>query len=180
MTSLGNMYRMRVQAISVETAQIMGMMNSNITPDQTLTFLLNAASSGTSAAPSRTTPADYDGCGKPGKKTPARPGNFEITQGRQIRAPIDMEKFAAAAIASLDRLKYTIEQEGSGVILFGISSRSSWWVQIKLCYWEDEYWYEYVDSYNLDADPARNRIHRNYNDWIANVEKQLYSNYYRR
>jgi hypothetical protein len=184
MTSLGNMYRMRVQAISVETAQIMGMLNSNVAPDQTLTFLLNAASSVVSAAPSRNAPAvppaSHNSFGKPVKKIPARPGNFEVTQGRQIRAPIDIEKFAEAAKTSITQLKYAIEQEGSGFILFSNSNGRAWWVQIKLCYWDDEYWYEYVDSFNLDANPARNRIHRNYDNWIANLEKQLYTNYYRR
>lgn len=52
MTSLGNMYRMRVQVIAVETAQIAGMLNTNVSRDETLSALLGETGpAGTPAAP---------------------------------------------------------------------------------------------------------------------------------
>jgi TolB-like protein len=147
----GAVYRMRVQAIAVESAKIEGVAANNAGGEML--------------------------SDKPVKKTPARRGNFEITQGYKLRTPVDMRKFKTAAVNAMKALKYTIDEEGLGYITFTVGSPKSWWRRIKLCYWTDGYLYEYVNSYELGANPAKNKIHGNYDDWIANVEKQLAARY---
>jgi TolB-like protein len=175
---LGDILRLRIRAISVETAEILGVQTANVGVDRILAALTGknvSASSGLSASPA---PSNNPvSGGKPQRKTPARRGNFEVTQGRQIPAPIDIDKFSVAIKDCLTGRNWEIIQEGPGFV-FATYGRGNWWVQIKVCYWDDEYWYEYVDSENLNADPDRNRIHRNYNDWIKNLESDL-RKYYR-
>ncbi|MDR1839601.1 MAG: hypothetical protein LBQ93_08495 [Treponema sp.] len=120
---------------------------------------------------------------KPEKKTPERQGNFEIIQGRQIKAPIDKEKFIAAVKVSLAMLQankrydVAIQQEGTGFIFFRARNAPAW-VEIKLCYWDDEYWYEYWDSYKMNAVPLANKIHKSYRGTIiASLEKELKTAY---
>jgi len=120
---------------------------------------------------------------KPEKKTPEKQGNFEVIQGKQIKAPIDRKKFADAAKVSLAMLqanqKYytTIHEEGAGFIFFR-ARKTPAWVDIKLCYWDDEYWFEYWDSYKFVADPAKNVIHKTYRGVIIySLEKALRASY---
>jgi hypothetical protein len=161
-TGSGTTERLTLKALDVKTAQIVTMARE--------------ALSGTGGSTRRTTSTSP--AGKPVKKTPAYQGNFEIIQGKQIPAPIDMAKFAPSAKTAITVLRYTIDQENEGFIIFTIGHAPGWWAQIKLCYWDDEYWYEYVDSRNLKADPERNRIHGVYPQTIEQVERQLYTAYY--
>jgi hypothetical protein len=93
--------------------------------------------------------------------------------------PIDVQTFHTVAKASLEILKYPIDAEGSGFIMFTIRG-SRWWLQLRLCYWTDEYWYEYIGSDGLDASPALNRIHKNYPSFIERVDNTISKNYNRR
>jgi hypothetical protein len=182
LVSLGDLHRLRVQALAVETAQIAGMINLNVPSSDRVIMALSRerapgeSSSRATAQISTTLPAAYDTGMKPEKKIPARRGNFEIIPGNQIRQPIDTNKFYTAAKTSLENLRYTVDAEGTGFILFTISG-GDWWAQIKLCYWNDEYWFEYISSHNLDANPARDKIHKNYAEWIKRIERQLNTNY---
>ncbi|MDR1933927.1 MAG: caspase family protein [Spirochaetales bacterium] len=112
--------------------------------------------------------------GKPEKIRPRRPGNFEIIQGGKsgIRTPIDMTKFHRAALDMMRKMDHQVLEETPGVIVYRYS-KGSMWMQVKLCYWTDEYWYEYVNSGDMDADPANDRIHRLYRRWIENADKTL-------
>ncbi|MDR1128874.1 MAG: CsgG/HfaB family protein [Treponema sp.] len=182
---LGDILRLRIRAISVETAQILGIQTANVGVDRILAALTGRNTAATSFSPSNNPPPSstsntpsFSSGGKPQKKVPARSGNFEVTQGRQIPIPIDTNKFQISMIESLEQRKWTVDQEGTGYILCTLRG-GNWWVQLKICYWDDEYWYEYVNSNNLSADPARNRIHRNYDNWISNLESSLRRNYYR-
>lgn len=116
------------------------------------------------------------GFAKPAKITPASVGNFELTQGSSVMAPINTDRFRQAAVRALANRGYRIVEEIPGVITYKLQ-RSNYDLTMKLCYYTDEYWYQYVDSHNLDADPVRNRIHRNYYRWIRNLEKDILENY---
>ncbi|MDR1932080.1 MAG: hypothetical protein LBQ57_04555 [Spirochaetales bacterium] len=141
----------------------------------TLVFIVCACSTPPRIAPVDT--ATYrDANGKPIKKVPEMEGSFELIQGLAAFPPIDMEKFHKAAYAAFLKHGYRVEKDEEGSILVRLA-KSSWWLQLKLCYWTDEYWYEYVNSENLDADPAQDRIHRNYRRWIANLEKAILEYY---
>jgi TolB-like protein len=183
---LGDMFRMRARAIAVETAAIQGIWTANITTDTILAALLGIPAPAGNVPPdamaqirNQALAAGASLPTKPVKRIPVRAGNFELIQGtsRHIRAPIDMDRFRRAAIGAMNTLRYTIESDVPGSISFKHDNGDTWWVRIKLCYWNDEYWYEYIDSYDLKADPARNRIHRNYKEWIEDLDDELEDRY---
>ncbi len=114
----------------------------------------------------------------PVKKIPAKEGNFEIIQGRSVISPIDTKLMQESIIKAATNLGWIVEKNSDGETTLKLAKGKSWWVIIKVCYTADEYWYEYVDSYNLDANPAKNKIHRNYtNRWIPNLERNI-GNFY--
>ena len=89
-----------------------------------------------------------------------------------------MAKFAAAAKISLDLVnttrgtEVTIHSQGTGYIHFRVRPVPAW-VDVRLCYWQDEYWFEYVESYRFNAVPAANQIHKNYKGYLDRIEKEL-------
>lgn len=113
---------------------------------------------------------------KPIKRQPTVHGNFEVTEGYAIDTPIDTTRFANVARRVLRNRKYVILSDEPGVITYRLDG-SNWNLIMRLCYYSDEYWYEYVSSSNLDADPVRNRIHRNFPRWIQNLEHDLAKEY---
>ena len=113
---------------------------------------------------------------KPQKKVPAKEGNFEVIMGGMVDIPIDMERFEEAASWGARKHGWKVLGKEPGVIRLRLE-KNSYWVEMNICYWEDEYWYEYQDSWNLDANPAKNKIHNGYKRWIANIEKQIFRNY---
>ena len=119
---------------------------------------------------------------KPEKKTPSTQGNFEVIQGKEVRTPIDMDKFSFAIEVSMgvlrSRYEVTVHQEGTGFVFFR-ARRAPAWVDIKLCYWGDEYWYEYWDSYRMSADPIKNVIHKTYRGTIISTLEKALKNAYR-
>ncbi|MDR0503155.1 MAG: CsgG/HfaB family protein [Treponema sp.] len=177
---LGNYYRMRFRTIEVETAAIQVLTSINVRKDRTINTLMTppagAAPQAAAPAPAGSHNSIIDTGSKPVRKIPASRGNFEVIQGTRLRIPIDMDKFYKAAVESLNVLSYSIDATGTGFILFTIKG-GNWWCQIKLCYWTDEYWLEYINSHNLGADPARNKIHNNYLGWIERVQRQIGSRY---
>jgi len=193
-------YRMRFRTIEVETAAIQVLTSVNVRKDRIINSLMTTGGTSTAVVPTPVpavvpapvpvapapvvvtpTPIPTPGVSidtgtKPIRKIPARAGNFEITQGTRVRTPIDMNRFYHAAVTGLGALNYPVDMFGTGFIVFSVKG-NNWWCQFKLCYWYDEYWYEYINSYNLDANPARNKIHKNYPAWIERVERQLAANY---
>lgn len=113
---------------------------------------------------------------KPVKKTPTVPDNFEVIQGAAVSAPINMDRFAVAASNALAAHGYRIISSEPGIINYKLA-KSNYSLTMRLCYAPDEYWYEYVDSYNLDANPYKDKIHKNYYKWIQILEKELAKNY---
>ncbi|MDR2900093.1 MAG: hypothetical protein LBV20_01045 [Treponema sp.] len=117
--------------------------------------------------------------GKPIKRTPILEGNFEIIQGSQIQQPINMKAFEEATLQELAMLGYTVGEIEEGAITAKLL-RNDYWVQFKVCYWTDEFWFEYMGSENLEVTPDRNIIHRNYYRWIANLDKRIVGSYYQK
>lgn len=115
---------------------------------------------------------------EPVKKIPAKEGNFEIINGTGVIAPIDTKLMQQSIVKAATNLGWTVEKNEPGETTLKLAKGKSWWVIVKVCYTKNEYWYEYVDSYNLDAKPAKNKIHRNYtNKWIPNLERNI-ANFY--
>lgn len=117
-----------------------------------------------------------EGVTKPVKKVPAKEGNFEVIMGGMVDAPIDMERFDEAASWGARKHGWKVLGKEPGIIRLRLE-KNAWWVEMNICYWEDEYWYEYQDSWKLDANPAKDKIHRNYRRWIANIEKRIFEAY---
>jgi hypothetical protein len=115
---------------------------------------------------------------KPVKKIPERQRNFEVIKGKKLKTPIDMNRFAAAAKIALDLVNassgntVTVFSEGTGFIHFRIR-RTPAWVNIRLCFWEDEYWFEYIESYRFNAIPGANQIHKNYFTFISRIDNDI-------
>lgn len=116
--------------------------------------------------------------GEPVKKVPAKEGNFEVIMGSMVVPPIDKELMRGSIIKAATNLGWVVEGSEAGIVTLKLEKPNSWWVIIKVCYTDKEYWYEYVDSYNLGAKPKSNKIHKNYiGRWIPNLEKHIYSFY---
>lgn len=205
-TNLGATYRFRMKAINVTTAAIENLFSITINDLTLVKYLASASDSPSSSGnapsgdgqnasartravpaaqnpdatqspvPARADPVAREG--KPIRKVPARAKNFEVMEGRFLSAPIDRERFHLAALKALEALRYTVKEDNpSGGTIVARLEKNSWWVDIRICYWDDEYWFEYVDSRNLDANPRRNTIHPNYLRWIPNLDKSIGANY---
>ncbi len=109
----------------------------------------------------------------PQPKEVAKKGNFEVINGVSAGSMIGMNRFREAMLKALSRHRWVVWQERPGEIFVRLAKEPSWWVTLRICYTPSEYWYEYLDSRNLDANPKRDRIHRNYRRWIATLEKEM-------
>ena len=113
----------------------------------------------------------------PIRKPVALKGNFEVIDGLAVPAPIDMNKFRSSMLLALSAHRWVVDEERPGELYCRLSKGSSWWVTIRICYTPSGYWYEYLDSKNLDANPAKNKIHRNYPRWIQILEREMITLY---
>ncbi len=111
-----------------------------------------------------------------GRLIPATKNGFEVVQGKRVYPPIDTAAFKKAALAALKSRDYVIKDRSEGCITYALIRRD-YDITMKLKYNEKEYWYEYVESRNLDADPKKNRIHKSYYRWIENLEKSINKEY---
>lgn len=115
---------------------------------------------------------------KPVKKKQMAPGNFEVITSASIPRPINMERFNRAATTAALTMFQVLPSDNSSVIRLRLEKRN-FFVEFNICFWNDGYWYEYVDSSNLDADPVNNKIHRNYFRWIEKLDKRIEKNYFK-
>lgn len=110
--------------------------------------------------------------GCPTKKVPVIPGNFEVIEGNSVFPPIDTQKLETVVIKSLLSRGYKILNVSPGVITYQLWKRD-YDLTMRFCYCQDEYWYEYVNSRNLNANPMKNKIHKSYYRWISIIEKDI-------
>lgn len=108
----------------------------------------------------------------PVKKVPAKEGNFEVIQGSAIPAPIAVSDLRRSFYKALARHGYTVLSDEPGVITYMLK-KDDFDCTVRFCYCPHEYWYEYVDSTNLDANPAKDKIHRSYRRWIGILEEDV-------
>ena len=104
--------------------------------------------------------------------------DFTNVKGTAVITPIDTEKFKNAAVKAATDLGWQVLENKNGEISIRYS-RNNWWVVTKIVYSKDGYNYIYKDSYNLDANVEKKRIHKNYlGRWIPNLEKNIAVNYF--
>ncbi len=118
------------------------------------------------AAPASFTP--------PQRKVQAKPNNFEVISGKYLRSPLNEDSMRYAIIKAAGALGYRPlpADNPNSIVLYKTRGRS-WWVKIKIVFWKGDYWFEYVDSYGLKAEPRRNRIHRNYFRWVNDLDSKI-------
>jgi TolB-like protein len=175
-SAVGEQYRLRLRILEVETAKVQGMQSYNIGMDAVLTSLIGGGRSRGSTAVAQAAPAaaaaPAASSTKPEKRLADR-RSFVVIQGRGIQAPIDKDKFYRVAVQAAKDLKFELLDEGTGFLHLKYTRRASVWFAIKLCYWDDEYWFEYEDSAGFSADLGRNRIHDNYRELLADLNNRM-------
>ncbi len=105
--------------------------------------------------------------------------SFELTSdGLNHSAPFDVEKLEKSIKTSLVNYNWSITDINDGLITAQYSKSNGVIVaDIKVEYDSEGYSITYVDSKNLDANLKRMTIHKNYNRWIANLNKTISMNY---
>lgn len=107
------------------------------------------------------------------RKKPMKEYNFEVISGKHLPLPLQEDIMRDAIIYAAKDLGYhpLTTEDPNKILLF--KTNGSWWIKIQVCFWEYDYWFEYVDSFKLKADPVRNKIHRNYYRWIQNLDSRI-------
>jgi hypothetical protein len=91
------------------------------------------------------------------------------------RYPI--EDVRAAIIQGCQAQRWSVEITGDGVLLARFNNKNKHFANVEITYSEHTYSIVYHSSENLDYNPKRDTIHRNYNNWIlrlsASIDKQF-------
>lgn len=116
---------------------------------------------------------DYSNIKKPIQKV----DSFLVVDGGVLETPINVKLLTNCIITALQRHGYQIVSKEPGIIQYKLI-KNSFNLTMKIYYNLDEYWYEYVDSTNLDANVSANSIHRSYYRWISILNKEITTSYY--
>jgi len=102
-------------------------------------------------------------------------------QGYHLTAPVDKEKLVAAIKFSLLHLNWIITGQENDNTIQAKYVKGGGQIQcnIEISYDDNGYSIRYVDSKGLDYDAERMLIHKNYNRWMANLNKNIYYIYLR-
>ncbi|MBN3564219.1 hypothetical protein [Aliamphritea spongicola] len=71
------------------------------------------------------------------------------------------------------QLGWSIKQSNAGHMVAEIKPRGKHFVAIDIYYDNDSYSIHYKKSSNMKYDAEKNVIHRNYNNWVANLVKRI-------
>lgn len=105
---------------------------------------------------------------------------FNITcEGYPIESEMNPQILKKSIHLSLLNYGWEVTSENEGKITAKYSkSEDLINANIKILFDTEGYSISYVDSKNLDFNDKRMTIHRNYNRWIANLNKSIAENYY--
>lgn len=105
--------------------------------------------------------------------------DFEkTTRGHFLEAPINTDVLKQSILKSLMTYNWEVTYAEDGQINARYSkSENTIVADIEIIYNEETYEISYIDSKNLDVDLEKMSIHRNYNRWIANLNKTIYMEY---
>ena len=84
----------------------------------------------------------------------------------------DLDTVRTTIIESLSKRRWEILQEEPGMFRAGINVRSHY-AEIIIRYSATDLKINYVKSSNLDYNASSNKIHRNYNKWVRNIEQDV-------
>jgi hypothetical protein len=101
-------------------------------------------------------------------------------EGYYLTAPIDKDKLVSAIKISLIHLNWFIYDANENAIQAKyVKSGGNVQSKIEIRFDNNGYSIHYIDSKGLDCDKERMLIHKNYNRWIANLNKNIYVRYLR-
>lgn len=105
--------------------------------------------------------------------------NFDkITEGHFLEKPINTEVMKQSILTSLMTYNWEVTFVNEGQINARYSkSENTIIADIEILYNDESYNISYISSKNLDVDLEKMSIHRNYNRWIANLNKSIYMEY---
>lgn len=88
-----------------------------------------------------------------------------------------IEEVRAAIIKGSQTRLWTVEFVGDGVIRAKLNVKNRHYAVVEIPYSELTYSIIYVSSENLDYNPTRQSIHRNYNKWVLQLSTMINSQF---
>jgi hypothetical protein len=82
------------------------------------------------------------------------------------------DKVARAIVSACSRLGWVCQISSPGLITGRLNLRTHQ-ADVRIPYSVEKYSIEYVASENLRYDAEKNTIHRNYNNWILNLQRHI-------
>ncbi|MDI4635498.1 hypothetical protein J7U46_20710 [Pelomonas sp. V22] len=93
----------------------------------------------------------------------------------QTQANVTQDNLRAAIIRGGTRRNWTVLKEAAGEVQLKQSRNGKHEATVKVSYDATGYQLSYADSFNLNYDAGRQRIHPTYNFWLRNLSADLAS-----
>ena len=93
----------------------------------------------------------------------------------QDRPGVSQAALRVVMIRAAARRNWMVMSDAPGEIVLKQSRQGKHEATVKVSYNESTYQLIYVDSFNLNADPGRQRIHPTYNMWLRNLSSDIAS-----
>lgn len=93
----------------------------------------------------------------------------------QGKPEINQAKLHEVLIRAASRRNWTVEADAPGEMVLKQSRQGKHEATVKVAYDDASYQLSYVSSYNLNANPDRQRIHPTYNMWLRNLSSDITS-----
>lgn len=103
-------------------------------------------------------------------------GGVEIrdVESAPIAGNPSMEEVKEAIIRAGAKRGWRMTPQGDGNILGTLELRSHV-ARVNIRYDRQNYHITFLDAVNLDHDPSRGTIHKNYNSWIRNLDTDIHN-----
>jgi hypothetical protein len=91
------------------------------------------------------------------------------------KADLTQDSMRAALIRAGARRNWTVQSDAPGELLLKQSRHGKHEATVKVAYDATSYQLSYANSYNLNYDESRKRIHPTYNMWLRNLSSDIAS-----
>ncbi len=88
-------------------------------------------------------------------------------------SPLTLEDYKNAIIRAGAERGWSFEDVGPGHLVGTVAVRGKHFATVDVLYNTQDFTINYKDSRNLDYDPGKNQIHKNYNSWVTNLQKDI-------
>lgn len=93
----------------------------------------------------------------------------------QGKPDLNQARLHEVLIRAAARRNWTVQSDAAGEMLLKQSRQGKHEATVKVNYDDTGYQLSYVNSFNLNADPERQRIHPTYNMWLRNLSSDITS-----